>query len=491
VSDDITAFHTRPRLHTYKSSAELSTALDLSLPEHVSSPSDSQSAVVASVRELLDASVNTAHPCFFDKLYVGSDSIGQLSELLIGTLNTNVHTYAVSPALSMVEVEVIRKLCEIVGYDPLTSDGIFAPGGTMANLFAAVAARNTCLSNVKLHGIASSSSDTTGRPVMLAAKQAHYCARRSAMVTGLGMHDGVIDVSSDINGRMDPQDLHNAIVRAKVDGLNPFYVHTTAGTTVTGGFDPLDEIADVAQEHGLWMHVDAALGGSVLMSNKQEHRDLMKGVHRADSVVWNAHKLMGIPVACSVLLMRNKGILQSSNASAAEYLFHQHSESDYDLGDKSLQCGRRADALKLFLGWKYHGRQGFGARIDAALEKAQKFSDLLSSERYSNAFRLAIDRQSVNVCFWFVPPSLRASIPPASDAHANRAALVSIFDELDSATQVLYSRMQQRGEILVNFNPLPEHNLPRFFRIVLNNPNVTNEHLELVLDQLQELGKDL
>jgi selenocysteine lyase/cysteine desulfurase len=120
---------------------------------------------------------------------------------------------------------------------------------------------------------------------------------------GMGL-DNLISVKTDASGKMIPEDLEKKILEAKEQGKTPYFVNATAGTTVLGAFDPIDEIADICKKHGLWMHVDGAWGGGALLS--KTYRSLLKGVEKADSMTWNPHKLMGVPQQCSLIFTRHK-----------------------------------------------------------------------------------------------------------------------------------------------------------------------------------------
>jgi glutamate/tyrosine decarboxylase-like PLP-dependent enzyme len=267
-----------------------------------------------------------------------------------------------------------------------------------------------------------------------------------------------------------------ALVIIQAEGKTPFFVSTTAGTTVMGGFDPFAAIREISTRHGLWMHVDGAWGGSCVMS--KTHRHLMAGAELADSLTWNPHKALGVPIYASSLITNNhKGALERSNNSAAEYLFHKHAASEFDLGDKSLQCGRRADALKLWLSWKRHGVAGFEKRVDRAFSNAQYITGEVKKRA---AFALVTEPLSCNVAFWFVPEASR-------DAFA-KGGSPACYDTLDTITGKIYNGMQDAGTMLVNFNPLSDHNLPRFFRIIMNQPRVTEADLDFVLDEIERLG---
>lgn len=138
-------------------------------------------------------------------------------------------------------------------------------------------------------------------------------------------------------------DLENKIKLAISEGKKPFFVNATAGTTVLGSFDNFNEVADICEKYQIWMHVDACLGGSAIFSKK--HKCLLDGVERANSISYNPHKTLGVPLQCSMFLVKEKGILHACNSAQADYLFQQDKFYDisYDTGDKSVQCGRKVD----------------------------------------------------------------------------------------------------------------------------------------------------
>ena len=167
---------------------------------------------------------------------------------------------------------------------------------------------------------------------------------------------------------MDPQALADALAAERRPVMA---VVATAGSTAVGAFDDLEAIADLCAERGIWLHVDGAHGASALLSPR--HRQRVAGVGRADSLAWDPHKMLSLPLASGALLLRDERRLDAAFAQHAEYLFHDRSERVYDQGVRSFQCSRRGDALKLWVAWQRHGTEGLGALYDHLCETTAAF----------------------------------------------------------------------------------------------------------------------
>ncbi|KAL3312026.1 glutamate decarboxylase gad1, partial [Cichlidogyrus casuarinus] len=163
---------------------------------------------------------------------------------------------------------------------------------------------------------------------------------------------GELGFRAFFRGEMLPEEFEKEVIKAKNEKSVPFFVSACAGTTVLGAFDPIDKIADICRRYNIWLHIDCAWGGGVLLSRK--HRYLVKGIEKADSVTWNPHKVMGATLQCSAILLRKPDILENCNSMAADYLFQKDKQYDtaYDTGDKTIQCGRHNDIFKLWLMWR-------------------------------------------------------------------------------------------------------------------------------------------
>eukprot|EP01138_Halocafeteria_seosinensis_P010045 gb/GECG01010258.1/.p1 GENE.gb/GECG01010258.1/~~gb/GECG01010258.1/.p1 ORF type:complete len:575 (+),score=60.26 gb/GECG01010258.1/:1-1725(+) len=491
----------------YNSPSELIQKLDLKLPSvgsglQASSGEEASRDICSLVRNIMQTSVRTASARFFDKLYVGSDAVGMLSELLTASMNTNMHTYAVCPAFAVIEVHLLQELRRLVGLpaaDVHDGDGIFCPGGSYGNMLAMLCARDKVLPTCGKKGLI---GYTGPQLVSFTSAQSHYSIARACGALGLGS-ENVVKVPCDKEGRMIPGELDRLLREYIASGKQPFFINATAGTTVTGAFDPFDKIADIIEKHqgtlknqfgenaSLWLHIDGSWGGAVLMSSKYNH--YLNGAGRADSFVFNPHKMLGVPLQCSALLMRESSRLARTCASNAEYLFHPSPDAAYDLGDKTLQCGRKVDCLKLFLSWRYYGTSGFGERVDHAFRLAQYTAKLVKE---SPDFMLAVNVTSANVCFWYLPKAdgTRSKIQNAIKSKQNQdkqlgSILQPYSDILDRSVKDMYKKMQERGNVLLNHNPISEQKLPRCFRLVLNAPVVSESLVSEVLDEIRTCAK--
>jgi glutamate/tyrosine decarboxylase-like PLP-dependent enzyme len=340
--------------------------------------------VVERVRKLFRATPNTAGKRFVNQLFGGRDAIATLAEMLTPLLNTSLYTYKVAGPQVLVEQEVLGRLAAKVGYSD--GEGMLTPGGSLSNMAAMIIARNEAVEGIREEGVG-------GRQlVVYTSEQSHYSIRKSAGMIGIGRRN-VRDVATDRQGKMKVADLRRMIAGDLGAGKQPMMVVATAGTTVLGAFDPIAEIAEVAAEHGLWLHVDGAFGGSVLLS--QAHRQLLSGCHMSDSFTWNLHKMMGVPLSCSALLLQQQGLLSRHLNESADYLF-QADEDRLNPGTRSIQCGRRNDAVKQWAAWKLHGDAGYDARVARQFALARRAAEMIEADPQ---LILSVPPESINVCF--------------------------------------------------------------------------------------------
>lgn len=359
---------------------------------------------------LLQLTPATSTRRFFNQLFGGSDPAAVLGDMLTPLLNNSMYTWKVAGPHVLIENALVARMARFSGLD--TGDGIFTPGGSLSNMTAMLIARNEALGDCREHGM----GGAVGR--VYSSADAHYSIRKSAGMVGIGRAN-VVPIATDENGRMRPDALAAAITQDLAAGRLPVMINATAGTTVQGAFDPIDAIADVAHEFGVWLHVDGAFGASLLLS--RSHRYRLAGVERADSLTWDAHKMMGVPLTCSVILTRHAGLLAKHLSESATYLF-QGDADRFNPGTRSIQCGRRNDLLKLWTAWQHHGDDGYEARIDHVMALAAYATAKINA---TETMRLRHVPESVNVCFEVVGKS---SSDICAQLHTKGLAMVGTGD---------------------------------------------------------------
>jgi glutamate/tyrosine decarboxylase-like PLP-dependent enzyme len=422
------------------------------------------------VQTVMDVSVRTAHPRMFNQLFSGCDLISMVGDWVTSSMNSSMYTHEMAPAFNIIENMMIQKMGGFCGWTE-QCDGLFNPGGSISNLYAVECALHHYFPQVKTQGLFG-----LPRLVIFISAHSHYSMPRAATILGLGM-ESVRKVPVDSKGKFIPAELERMVLEAKANGERPFFACCTSGTTVMGAFDPILETHEICKKYDMWLHIDAAWGGAGLLSKK--HKGLMNGIEHADSVTWNPHKLMGAHVQCAAFLVKDLNILQKCNSMNASYLFQQDKIYDvkYDTGDKTIQCGRKIDAFKLWLMWRAKGDLGFENHVNHLWSLA----DLLWKEctRRENFEMVMENPECTNVCFWYVPKRLQ-SMDKSSKEYK---------DELHKIAPKIKAGMMLNGSMMMSYQPLDDK--PNFFRMVFCNVASQFEDVYFLCDEIERLGKDL
>ncbi|XP_044584744.1 glutamate decarboxylase 2-like [Cotesia glomerata] len=196
---------------------------------------------------------------------------------------------------------------------------------------------------------------------------------------------------------------------------------------------------------------------------------------------WNAHKMLGAPLQCSLFLVRRRNLLYEANCSGATYLFQQDKFYDvsWDTGDKSVQCGRKIDAVKLWLMWKARGTNGLGLSVDIAMDCADYFFNKIKDR---NGYRLVFPKYQGNtISFWYIPPSMRGQ-PETQEW----------WDKLYALTAKIKELLVLDGRLLISYNPLTGKKIGNFFRMVVScQPTPTYQSMDFVLEQIELIAHKL
>ena len=392
------------------------------------------------LKDVLISTPKTATNLFFNQLFGGRQSKAVLGDLLAVMLNNSMYTYKVAGPQVGIEQEIIRQSCNLIGYGD-QSNGTFPTGGSMSNYMALVMARDAKDPNCRTEGMS--------KPmVVYTSKESHYSNGKNASFAGIGKNN-IRYISADSKGRMIPEKLEKQIIEDLEEGLLPTYVNVTAGTTVLGAFDPINNIADITEKYGVWLHVDGAYCGSVIFSDQYKH--LVTGIERSNSFSYNAHKMIGTPLTCSIILVNDKKHLYDSFSNQADYLY-QTDGDDFNLGKTSFQCGRRNDALKFWTLWKSLGTNGLEQIVDHQFELAEAAREYI---RNNSNYTLYSFDDSISICFNYknIDPS---ALCTALYQHQITVVGFGSFEEDSFIRLVTINANNEKSDILNFFKILEE-----------------------------------
>jgi len=423
--------------------------------------------VVAELSRIAAASTGIVNPRCMGHQVAPPLPAAALAELVSAILNNGMAVYEMGPASVPIELAVIDWMCNTLGM-PQGAGGVLTSGGSLGNLTALLAMRQAKAGfDVWREGLR--------RPLaVLVSADAHYSVARTLSIMGLG-EAGAIRVPIDAKHRMTGEAVRQALAQAalagtgrtpRVDGSGDAAVPriigivAAAGSTATGAFDPLEELADIAAQEHLWLHVDAAHGGGVALSPTQ--REKLRGIEHADSVVWDAHKLLMMPALITAVLFKRESHAYEAFAQQASYLFAatRPEETWWDLGQRTLECTKRAMSIELWTTVRSRGEQWFADVIDRQHALARELADKVDA---APDFELALQPESNIVCYRHRPAGVT---------------------DLDAHNRALRRRVVEDGTFYIVGTQLPSG---YHLRSTLMNPLTESRDLDELLDHLRAL----
>jgi aromatic-L-amino-acid decarboxylase len=432
---------------------EVASALPRTAPEQGESLDDA----LADFRDIIVPGItHWNHPEFFAWFSITGSGPGILGEMLAAALNVNAMVWRSSPAATELEDVTSGWLRDLLGL-PDAFEGVINDTASSSSLYALAAAREVAYR-------ASHEEGLFGQPPgrVYASDQAHSSVEKAVLTLGLGK-SGYRTVQSDEAFRMRPNALRDAIAADVAVGVRPVAVVATLGTTSSAALDPVAEIADVAHEHGAWLHVDAAYGGPAAIV--PELRPLFAGWERADSVVVNPHKWLFTPVDCSVLFCRRPEELVRAFSIVPDYLTSADQGASRDLMDYGVALGRRFRSLKLWLVLRYFGRRGIVERIRGHVRMARELADRIAA---TPEWTLAAPTLLSTVAFRFAPAW--------DDGPA-----------LDRANHAILERVNGSGEAFLSHTVLDGRVT---LRLSIGNLKTTDAHVARAWALLESAGRE-
>ena len=397
-------------------------------------------------QDLAPLSLNPASPGFMGYVPGGGIFHAALADLISNTLNRYTGVAGVAPALNQLEANVVRWLCQIMGY-PEQARGFLTSGGSLANWSGLVTARH-----VKL-------GEDFSRGMIYTSDQVHHCVTKAARLAGFPAAN-VRVLPADGNYRLDPALVRDAIRTDRARGMQPAILVASAGTTNSGAVDPLPELAVLAREENLWLHVDAAYGGFFRLTERG--KQALAGIELADSLVLDPHKTLFLPYGTGALLVRDSSALKAVHSSSADYMPAMQEDEDLmDFCELSPELTRPFRGLRIWLPFKMHGVGVFRRYLDEKLDLAR-----------------SIEAQIRNI------PQLELVAPATLSilAFAVRDEGQSLA-ERNSTTRALMQRINDKQRVNLTGTLLRDVYV---IRIAISAFRLHQERMDMLLEDLQE-----
>jgi aromatic-L-amino-acid decarboxylase len=407
---------------------ELQSSLPASPPEHGESMED---ILDDFERHVLPGVTHWNHPAFFAYFANTGSGPGILGEMISAALNVNAMLWKTSPAGTELETLAVDWVRQLVGL-PVEFEGVINDTASTSSLYALAAAREAGVPDASEHGLGAAPPCA-----IYCSEQAHSSIDKAVQTLGFG-RAAVRRVRTDPAFRMDAGALAETIEADVAAGVHPVCVVATVGSTATGSVDPVDSIADVAAEHGLWLHVDAAYGGAA--AALPELRDQFLGWERAHSVVLNPHKWLFTPMDCSILFCRRPDMLKAAFSLTPEYLRTAEQGEVKNLMDYGVSLGRRMRGLKLWFVMRYFGAQGIRSRLREHVSLAHALADRVAQE---DGWELASPASFSTLTMRCTPAGIDPSEQDALNHH--------IIDRVNRSGEAFLSHAVLGGRVAIRF----------------------------------------
>lgn len=438
-------------------------ANELKLKERLASGFQDQDDLLSFVETYLTHTNHLSHPHYMGHQVAVPHDLSGIPELIHGTINNPSSLYEMGPAGGTCEGYMINWMLEKIGwlehnnlYDfhfkPKQASGLLTHGGSVANLTALAAARAAIAPEAW----------TEGNPndlVVIGAASAHYSIARALSILGLGKK-AFYPVAVDENEVLRIEDLSRVYKKAIHDGKRIMCVVANACATSTGLFDPLEAMGDFCHQHQLWFHVDGAHGASAVVGPNS--KSLVKGIEKAHSIIWDAHKMMRVPALCTAVLFRDFTYQAAAFQQKGSYVFHDTEVVGMDSMPYTIECTKSALGTKLFWTFALEGEAKIGEFIDQTFQLAKDFHALLAEEE---DFSTPYFPQSNILCF-----------------HYNKFS-----EDDDFQKRLRYAIINEKRFYITSC----EMNGRRYLRVVLLHPDTTTEHLKQLIEEVKRVAQIL
>ena len=400
---------------------------------------------------------------YMGRQFSGPFPLSGIVDLVSSIVNQPASFYEAAQLPNVAERIMAEELNRFVGLAPERYTMATTSGGSLANLTALLAARNDKLPRSWSEGLVTASG--APRPAIAISEDAHYSVCRAAGIIGIGEQQ-IVRLPINRERQICVAEVRPALEAAERRGLKVFCLVASAGTTSVGAFDPIDQLAEIAAEKDIWLHVDGAHGASLLLCDALRHK--LRGIERADSLTWDAHKLMFVPAACTMLFYKNKDKAHGAFRQEASYVFEKRADiyAEYDSAEKNLECTKRPVIMTLWVMWALYGRAPFANKIAYLCRLAAEAHEILTWEP---EFETLHQPESNILCFRHRPAVLAQA-------------------ELGDFQVGIRNRIRAQGDFFIS--KVDVDGVPAL-RVVFMNHEIKPEHFRLLLREIKKVGQEI
>jgi L-2,4-diaminobutyrate decarboxylase len=430
-----------------------------------SSAPDNQKKLLSMIDLYIKTGIQVHSPGYMGRQFSGVIPLAGVFDLVNSIINQPSSFYEAAQLPNVVESVMADELNQFIGYPPDSFAMVTTSGGSLANLTAILAARNDKFPQFWSGGVNTIAGQAL--PAIAVSEDSHYSVSRAAGIAGIGA-DQIIRLPTNDHKQIDITQVEATLKAAKERGLHVFCLVAAVGTTSMGAFDPIDALADICQQHNIWLHVDGAHGASLLLSEKL--RQPLKGIERADSFVWDAHKMLFVPSMCTLLFYKDKHKSKGAFAQQASYVFEKEPDiyTEYDSAEQNFECTKRPLIMNLWVCWVIYGKALFANKIELLCELTQSTYRLLQQQP---DFTPLHQPQANILCFRYLPQHLELSPAEMGDLQLN------IRNQIRLDGKFFISKVDVDGLASL--------------RVVFMNHDITLAHVKILLEEIRSVASNL
>lgn len=430
--------------------------------EHENIGAVNQNRLKAIIDLYIKTGIQVHSPGYMGRQFSGVVPLAAVIDLVSSVVNQPASFYEAGQLPIVAERIMADELNRYIGWKRGRFAMVTTSGGSLANLTALLAARSD-----KFPRFWSEGAPLAGqaRPAVAVGEDVHYSVSRAVGITGIGANQ-VVRLPLNEKKQICMNRVRPALAAAERRGLKVFCLVASAGSTSVGAFDPIDELADLAREKDIWLHVDGAHGGSLLLSDRLRHK--LKGIEKADSFTWDAHKMLFVPAMCTMLFYKNKEKSYGAFRQTASYVFEETQDiyTELDNAPVNFECTKRPLIMNLWVLWAIYGKALFADKIDYLCQLTDDAYKILRTEPDFQT----LHRPEANIlCFRYSPPDV-----PEVTAHGFQVAI--------------RNRLKQQGRFFISKVNVDGVGA---LRVVMMNHLITTEHFRMLLDEIRRAGQSV